>query len=117
MTATSEAQGTPKRSRSKKVGLRSGQVRILRVLARIKNPIRRRHLAKSAKCTLGWTCNHVGPTDPSIRARTEARTGYPSLLTLGYVKVRKLRETDKITVDCYEITTKGREAFQKASSK
>lgn len=51
----------------------------------------------------------VGSPDPQDRAAREKKTGYPSLITLGYVKPHKLN-IDGVTEVSYEITDKGKAA-------
>jgi hypothetical protein len=71
--------------RAKKDRLRGPQVRILAALAKAKAPLTRREIAAKAECDLAWLVSWVGKIDPKARAASEKATGFPSLLTLGYV--------------------------------
>lgn len=81
-----------KADKREKPGLRTGQIRILRVLNGKPGEkhktiaLTQRDLAKRAKLTDGWTFNHVGSADKDNRAGQRERLGgAPTLLDLRAV--------------------------------
>ena len=51
----------------------------------------------------------LGRMDPDKRAKNDQR--YPSLLTLGYVIIKRL-DIDGVWENCYEITPSGKKALE-----
>ena len=88
--------------------LRGPQVRILAVLAA--GPLTRKEIAEKAKCDYAWLSSWIGKLDAETRAESEKVTGFPSLLTLGYVSTEKGEGPAK-----HAITAAGRQALAAAS--
>lgn len=109
----------PKAPRTKKDGMRAGQIRILQALSKNRSLTRVAVAEAAGKTTTGMAFNHIGPTNPAKRPETETRTGYPCLLTLGFVqvvenKVEKRADGSWILERAYCITPAGRKALAAA---
>lgn len=104
--------GTAPTSRTRKGGLRTGQVRLLQVLAKLKGPISRSDLASRAKyANPGIIGPLLGVADPDLRKKE----AYPSLLTLKLVDQEQIGDKDAAGSDLgYTITAKGRAALKAA---
>ena len=104
-------------TRTKKEGLRPAQVRILDALAKVANGgcIIRSQIGERAGVSVGWLSVHIGQADLMKRAASEAKYGFPSLLTLKLVKdhIRGGFSGDVRKERCYEITVAGVEALEK----
>jgi hypothetical protein len=104
--------GSPKKS-----GLRSAQVRILQLLSKSKAPKNRTEIAEGAPCDLAFCTEFLGSHDPEKREKNDTKQGgFPSLLTLKYIKlIEKIEETTSgtsKTVRTYEITATGRKVLE-----
>ena len=108
-----ECDGKAKHSR--RPGLRSGQIDILKALAK-KGSQTRAELAKAAtNGHMGRAFNFIGSNDREQDRATEKRCG-PTLLGLRFVRSKRVEATDagrRWTFE-YEITAKGRKALAKA---
>jgi hypothetical protein len=118
-----KAKATP---RGKKEGLRKPQIRILAVLAKSDGWLSHPSLCQLSKADptsiktresgLGgiWgSSDYLGYATPEARAKREATTGYPSLLTLRYIE-GKVLDVEGKTERCYRITAAGKKALSAA---
>lgn len=114
----SVAKATPKAKAAKPVGkLRKTQERMLKLLAK-KDRCNRRQLVAAATGRENGTLDgsHLGCIDPKARAVADKKSGKPSLLTLGYVRMIELpipESTSGGTEYWFEITAAGRKAIAK----
>jgi hypothetical protein len=106
------ASGTPRR----KKGLLPGQVRILEALDG-RGLMTRSEVSELARVSVGWLSDYLGRVDPAARPDAEARAGYPSLLTLGYVEQIVLDDEEDLWERVYRITKTGERALTRASRK
>ncbi len=91
--AKPEANGRPEVAGHK---LRSAQVRILKALAKAPLGLGKVALEKKAEVNPAWLADMAGRLDAKVAARAEKSYGFPSLATLGLVKVEAI-ETDGST--------------------
>ncbi len=92
----------------KKLG--KGHLRILAFLHEKRGPFLRRGIAGGTKMDKGQITKCLGQVNPEKRAAYEAKTGIPSLLSLGYV--RQIKNKDEIYNEwVYVITPAGRAAL------
>lgn len=92
--------------------LRKPQGRILVALAKAKAPLTRAKLADASGIDQAWVGDWIGYLDADKRSAQEAKIGYTSLITFGYVKVKEVTVDDRAT-NAYEITATGRKAAEK----
>lgn len=101
--------GTP--GAKKKDGLRNPQIRILQCLAKLDKAMTRAELSEKAPVDVATCVEYLGSHDPDKRAANDAKH-FPSLLTLGYVKLEE-HDVDGKNVRMYAITANGRKAVAK----
>lgn len=95
-------------------GLKAWQIRILQALNKSNHPLSRSQISEKARThpsnqTNAWG---IGLADPVKRAAAEKKYGFPSLLTLKYVKESEI-EVNGRTVSGYSITAAGKAALTK----
>jgi hypothetical protein len=100
----------PRRHRTRKSGLRAAQIRVLIVLKDVKGPLSRADIVERADVDIAALGDALGSISLPIRKKREAKCGYCSLLTLGYVTETILDIVGR-KERCYEITDKGREVL------
>jgi Domain of unknown function (DUF4268) len=93
--------------------LRKPQLRILAALDKANSPLSRTKISENASVDIAWVGDHLGRHDADARKEREAKTGYPSLLTLGYAEGKTLDFEGK-EERVYEITDAGRKALAAA---
>jgi hypothetical protein len=98
-------------TREKKDGLRKGQARILRYLAKAPNGADRNLISAKAPCDLANCVELIGSHDPEKRALNDVKH-YKSLISLGYVKA-EAKEVDGRTKIIYTATAAGKKAAEK----
>lgn len=96
------------------VKLRKAQVRILKALVKETGPVRKSVICDrvadefpTAAKFQEWMADPIGAANPENRPAAEERAGYPSLLTLGFIKTKQL-DIDGVLERVYEITDQGR---------
>lgn len=94
--------------------LRLPQVRILKALAKAKFLLDQQRISENAPVARGHLGDHVGLVDPKKREDREKVTGFPSLLTLGYVNLKRIKQDGDMIVYKYEITPAGSKAMAAA---
>lgn len=118
---THESNGV---GRAKKEGMRKAQVRILRALGKAGVPLSKLQICEkvakefptAAKFT-AWMTDPIGGADPEARKVAEEKNGYPSLLTLKYIRSLKSQsEEGDREVTVYEITALGKKTLQSLSN-
>lgn len=94
-------------------GLHPKQVIILHILSKTKM-LSKDELCKRAKVhpTTQWAI-FVGSTNKERRKAREEESGFPTLITLGFVEHREIKVED-IAEIVYQITSEGREALERA---
>jgi hypothetical protein len=117
---TSKKDSTKAKSEPKANGdqLRKPQVRILKALAKEKNPVSLSKLADKAEVNRNVILGLTGSATAEARARIEAYHGYKSLLTRKMVKCVEISDTDIPVGDrrLFEITPLGRKALAASNS-
>lgn len=95
-------------------GLKAWQIRILQALNKSNHPLSRSQISEKAKTHPSNQTNTwgIGLADPVKRAAAEKKYGFPSLLTLKYVKELEI-EVNGRTVSGYSITAAGKAALAK----
>jgi hypothetical protein len=104
---TEKAQGE-KTEKGKKSGLRPAQVKVLELLKK-GDALTRTQMYSALETSAGLN-GVLGYNDPERRARAD-QEGYPSLLTLGYIRIKEA-EVDGRKTNVYEITPKGKAALE-----
>lgn len=95
----------------KKSGLRKPQIAILAYLARQKNGSSRSKIKAATGADISGS---IGCQDPTEREALEKKNGYPSLLTLGYIRLNEIVVEDGMAPERrYDITANGRKALTK----
>jgi len=96
------------------VQLRKPQQRILKCLARAKSWLSRAHISERAEVDIAWVGDHLGKTELVARTERERITGYPSLITLGYVETKSMDVygDGSSTETNYRITQSGRQVIK-----
>lgn len=97
------------------VRLKPSQVDILRVLSVANGPLSRLKIADRtglATCTL---CPALGSLDAEARGNALKRTGFKSLMLLGYVEAKTF-DIDGLKEIAYSMTEKGEEVLALLSS-
>lgn len=88
--STKESDDSPPRE-GQPIRLRNKQVTFLRVLSQARGPLPRLTLCERAKAHPTQVAfNALGAVGLKERASRESKTGYPSLLTLGFVSIEQL---------------------------
>ncbi len=107
-----KVDGKAPTTRIRKDGLRTGQLRLLKVLVKMNAPISRNVLSeKAGYANPGIIGPVLGVADPILRKKET----YPSLLTLDFVKQSQLGGPgEEINELVYRITGKGKQALAKA---
>lgn len=118
----------PKAPRTRKEGLRKGQIKVLTVLSKIKGVLNEWKIAEKAPMGKEWLPDalfgRIGDLPEGTKTITKptplglARTklsGYPSLLELALVKGKVIDNNGKME-RVWEITPSGRKALEKATS-
>lgn len=119
MTATKTAPKTAKTPKTEaapkteKPGLRKPQVRVLQLLAKAKTPLTRVEISQKAGVDLAALTEYVGSEDAEKRAKNDAK--FMSLVSLGYVKHKKVAMADGTEKTAHELTAAGRKAAEKAA--
>lgn len=106
-------KATERKPREKKEGLRKPQIRVLQALVKTKAPegeLTRKQISEQGKVDLAMLSEYIGKVEPDLRKTMEAKMGYPSLLTLGFVKIDQQEGEPTM----YKITATGRKALEKA---
>ena len=103
--AAKKAASKESAPRSKKDGLRAGQVRILKALSK-KDLMGRVEIAQKAPVDVANCVELIGSHDEDKRAANDVKH-YPSLITLGFVKPEQHDVNGKDTI-LYRITAKGK---------
>jgi hypothetical protein len=103
---------TPK---AKKDGLRTPQVRILKALAKSDAGLTRGQIATKAKIDPAMG-HYLGASDPAKVAEYSEKYGFPSLLSLKYVKAEQ-HDVNGKDVILYFITPQGKAALTKGGGK
>ncbi len=112
------AIASPRDSSARKMGLRAMQIRVLRAMAHADAPLSKQGINDMISSLypdiwVGDTCwqtGAVGALTPEDRVRADARNGYTSLLTLGYVE-HYTRQVERKQERVFMLTTAGREAL------
>lgn len=115
MTAKKKREG--KRPRKKKEGMRTGQIRVLLALSTLspQGGLTRAKLSELVGATNGWVYCFTGSTDEKQREKTEKEMGYPSLLTLSYIRTLLVQAEEGLPKErIYRITAAGRKALEAA---
>lgn len=98
--------------RAKKEGLRAPQIRILAALAK-NNHLTRAQLAEKAPVDVAACVEYLGSHNDDVRKANDVKH-FPSLRTLGYVKLEVHESSDGRDSFQYVITASGRKAYEKA---
>lgn len=106
-----EAAASAPATKEKKAGLRKPQVRILAWLSKAGKPQTRAQIAEKAPCDVANCVELLGSHNPETRAANDVKH-YPSLLSLGFVKLEK-HDVDGKDVMSYSISAKGKAAYEK----
>lgn len=97
--------------RAKKEGLRKPQVRILAYLNKQATPKTRKEISEKAPVDAACCVEYIGSSDVETRKKNDERK-FPSLLTLGHVKLGQPAEEGG--ADVYSITPAGKKALAAA---
>ncbi len=92
--------------------LREPQRKILEALARADRPLTKSQLAEIAQADVSKMQRYVGSLDPILTLKKENQTGFPALVTLGYVQLTKQSRPKGVAVALVEITAKGKQALR-----
>ncbi len=119
---TEKKAASPKKPTSKKVkaapkastngkpktegGLRKPQIRIIKVLAKGR-PMSRAQIAEKAPVDVAGCVEWIGSHDERTRKAND-RKHFPSLITLGLVRLSNISNNEDVVGAIYEITAKGR---------
>ena len=90
--------------------LRKPQLRILVYLANHRL-VTRKQIAQHASVDYAYLTEYLGRTKPDSRGTTESRSGFPSLLTLGFVEMEQHEVNNRMTV-LYSISKEGRKHLE-----
>lgn len=101
----------PKAPRVKKEGLRKPQERVLQFLAKANKGMTRSEIAAGAKVDQASLTEYIGSSDDDKRVANDQKMGWPSLITLGLVKIGPMEADGK--GDCYVLTAAGKKAAEK----
>jgi hypothetical protein len=98
-----------------KTTITTRQAKVLRALKRAKGPLTRNMIGERISSTgeptsLGAA---LGRVDEEKRAALEEEVGYPSLLTLGYVKMTEVELDGGLSETVYAPTARGLAALEK----
>lgn len=107
-----EKKADPKTPRAPKEGLRTPQVRVLKVLVKAKSPMTRKQIAEKADLDPTKVGDYVGPRPETQSEETQARWKFRDLVSLKLVKVL-LEDTGTRSIQTYEITAAGKAAVAK----
>lgn len=88
------------------------QGRVLDLLAKARGPVDRPTIAEKCAISDSYVGVWVGRNDEAQREESEAKWGYCSLITMGYVKNKQV-DLDGKQVWVYEITASGKKAIEK----
>jgi hypothetical protein len=97
-------------------GLREGQVKVLAAIRNARGPLNQQRIAEEVGMHVSQVGRYVGAHDPAKRAANEAELGYPSLLTLGYVRIVDVVD-DGIDETGHALTAAGKQALKEAQAK
>ncbi len=81
-------------------------------LARADRPLTKSQLAEIAQADVSKMQRYVGSLDPILTLKKENQTGFPALVTLGYVQLTKQSRPKGVAVALVEITAKGKQALR-----
>lgn len=116
--ADKKTEETPKPEkgvgRVKKEGLRIPQVRILEAVSKAADGLTRSQISTNAKVDPAMQ-HYLGPVDPARVESQAVKEGFPSLLSLKYLKQSK-QDVDGKDVILYTITKAGQNALAKLQS-
>jgi DNA-binding MarR family transcriptional regulator len=119
MPKATKAPEAPKPEAAEPMAVRVPQVRILKALARAKNPLNSAQISERADVPMTAVVGKLGSEDLTDRANTEARHGYKSLITWGYVKAERVvidAEVSDRTERRYHLTAAGRKFLESLKS-
>lgn len=103
--------GSGKKVRRAKVGLRTNQLLFLEALYVANGPLTRHQMCVRTGChPTNVTANALGRIDLESRRRLDTINGYPCLLTLEYVTMDEL-EIEGVMETVYHLSPSGREAY------
>ena len=114
LSLSSHHEWKPPRPKKQSTTLRSHQLRVLREIGKADGPITRGEIARRLGITPVATSRALGFDDPIKRSNFEKNAkegGFPSLITLGYIRRYEL-DIEGVLEIGYEINSKGREALK-----
>ncbi len=103
--------------------LRTAQIRILNALNDSKHPLSKAGICEAVASDFptaakfqAWMADPIGSRDPATSKAAQVRCGYPSLLTLGYVRAKEqvvepTKDSPGVREYVYEITASGKQAL------